>query len=173
MTDAEAWGETWRAHQDRYFQEHGIEVRVDATAAHPGEHIGPVRMRKVDSPAAARAEALRAANEEAARDPAQVLAALTRNNATFTERELDRYLPGPVKLAFGSLAQSTEMGALPTLRAATDPHVSGGQYLGPGGFLEMRGYPKVVASNRRSHDVDVQRRLWTVSEELTGVTFPV
>ena len=92
VTDTEAWGETWRAHQDRYFQEHGIELRVDATAAHPGEHIGPVRMRKVDSPAAARAEVLRTANEEACRDPAQVLAALTRNNATFTERELDRYL---------------------------------------------------------------------------------
>jgi len=92
VTDAEAWGETWRAHQDRYFQEHGIELRVDATAAHPGEHIGPVRMRKVDSPAVARAEALRTANEAAARDPEQVLAALTRNNATFTERELDRYL---------------------------------------------------------------------------------
>jgi len=92
VTDAEAWGETWRAHQDRYFQEHGIELRVDTTAAHPGEHIGPVRMRKVDSPAVARAEALRATNEAAARDPEQVLAALTRNNATFTERELDRYL---------------------------------------------------------------------------------
>ena len=92
VTDAEAWGETWRAHQDRYFAEHGIELRVDATAAHPGEHIGPVRMRKVDSPAVARAEALRTANEAAARDPDQVLAALTRNNATFTERELDRYL---------------------------------------------------------------------------------
>jgi Ti-type conjugative transfer relaxase TraA len=92
VTDAEAWGETWRAHQDRYFQEHGIALRVDATAAHPGEHIGPVRMRKVDSPAVARAEALRTANEAAARDPEQVLAALTRNNATFTERDLDRYL---------------------------------------------------------------------------------
>jgi len=92
VADGEAWGETWRAHQDRYFQEHGIGVRVDATAAHPGEHIGPVRMRKVDSLAAARAEVLRAANEQAARDPEQVLAALTRNNATFTERELDRYL---------------------------------------------------------------------------------
>ena len=92
VTDAEAWGETWRAHQDRYFQEHGIELRVDATAAHPGEHIGPVRMRKVDNPAVERAEALRTANEEAARDPEQVLTALTRNNATFTERELDRYL---------------------------------------------------------------------------------
>ena len=92
VTDAEAWGETWRAHQDRYFQEHGIELRVDATAAHPGEHIGPVRMRKVDSPAVERAETLRTANEAAVRDPEQVLAALTRNNATFTERELDRYL---------------------------------------------------------------------------------
>ena len=100
VTDAEAWGETWRAHQDRYFQEHGIAPQVDATAAHPGEHFGPVRMRKVDSPAVARAEALRTANEAACRDPLQVLAALTRNNATFTERELDRYLakhlgPGP------------------------------------------------------------------------------
>ena len=68
VTDAEAWGETWRAHQDRYFAEHGIELRVDATAAHPGEHISPVRMRKVDSPAVKRAEALRTTNEAAARD---------------------------------------------------------------------------------------------------------
>jgi Ti-type conjugative transfer relaxase TraA len=92
VTEAEAWGETWRVHQDRYFQEHGIELRVDATAPHPGEHIGPVRMRKVDSPAVERAEMLRAANEAAARDPEQVLTALTRNNATFTEQEVDRYL---------------------------------------------------------------------------------
>ncbi len=40
VTDAEAWGETWRAHQDRYFHKHGIALRVDATAAHPREHIG-------------------------------------------------------------------------------------------------------------------------------------
>ncbi|MBV8913720.1 MAG: MobA/MobL family protein, partial [Acetobacteraceae bacterium] len=92
VSEAEAWGELWRQHQDRYFAEHGLELRVDVTAAHPGEHIGPVRMRKVDSPAAARAEALRAANEAAARDPEQVLAALTRNNATFSERDLDHYL---------------------------------------------------------------------------------
>src|SRR5271165_7129596 len=92
VSEGEAWGELWRAHQDRYFQEHGLELRVDPTAAHPGEHIGPVRMRKVDSPAVARAEALRTANEHAAKDPEQVLAALTRNNATFTERDVDRYL---------------------------------------------------------------------------------
>ncbi|WP_370464782.1 SDR family NAD(P)-dependent oxidoreductase [Mycolicibacterium sp. P1-18] len=85
--------------------------------------------------------------------------------------ELDRHLPGPLKLAFRPLEQDTETGALPTLRAATDPAVAGGQYFGPGGFLEMRGNPKVVSSNRRSHDTSVQRRLWTVSEDLTGVTF--
>ena len=87
--------------------------------------------------------------------------------------ELDRYLPTVLQLAFRPISQNTEMGALPTLRAATDPDVSGGQYLGPGGFAEMGGHPKVVASNRRSHDVEVQRRLWAVSEDLTGVTFTV
>jgi hypothetical protein len=64
------------------------------------------------------------------------------------------------------------MGALPTLRAATDPGVRGGEYYGPDGFGGMRGYPKVVPSSDKSHDVEVQRRLWAVSEELTGVTFP-
>jgi hypothetical protein len=37
----------------------------------------------------------------------------------------------------------------------------------------MRGYPKIVASSKKSHDADRQRRLWAVSEELTGVTYPV
>ncbi len=87
--------------------------------------------------------------------------------------ELSRYLPNAIQLVFRPLDQSAEMGALPTLRAATDPHASGGDYYGPGGVAELRGYPKVVASSARSHDVDVARRLWSVSEELTGVTFPV
>jgi hypothetical protein len=65
------------------------------------------------------------------------------------------------------------MGALPTLRAATDPAARGGEYYGPDGFQEVRGYPKVVRSSSQSHDAELQRRLWTVSEELTGVTFPV
>ncbi|WP_319453389.1 MULTISPECIES: SDR family NAD(P)-dependent oxidoreductase [unclassified Mycobacterium] len=88
--------------------------------------------------------------------------------------ELGRNVPGFVQIAFSPLqVQGADMGALPTLRAATDPMAVGGQYYGPSGFLELGGYPEVVASNKRSHDVDVQRRLWTVSEELTGVTFPV
>ncbi|MCP9271283.1 SDR family NAD(P)-dependent oxidoreductase [Mycolicibacterium arenosum] len=86
--------------------------------------------------------------------------------------ELSRHLPGVVQLAFRTLEQSTEMGALPTLRAATDPNVAGGEYYGPGGFMEMNGYPTLVDSNRRSHDPQAARRLWDVSEELTGVSVP-
>ena len=95
----------------------------------------------------------------------------------FSSTELGRNLPGvlqPVVNAVGPLlGQSAAMGALPTLRAATDPGVLGGQYLGPDGLGEQRGYPKVVPSSEKSHDLATQRRLWTVSEELTGVTFPV
>ena len=91
--------------------------------------------------------------------------------------ELVRNSPAPLRAlnaVFGPLiAQSAAMGALPTLRAATDPAAVGGQYYGPGGFRELRGHPVVVASSARSHDVDVQRRLWTVSEDLTGVTYPI
>ena len=88
--------------------------------------------------------------------------------------ELSRNVPPLVQALFTPLElQGADMGALPTLRAATDPGVLGGQYFGPDGFAEMRGYPKVVASSGRSHDVDLQRRLWAVSEELTGVAYPV
>ena len=92
VADADAWGELWREHQDRYFREHGLTITVDALSTYPGQHIGPVRMRRVGSEAVERAVVLHQANEDAARDPAQVLATLTRNNATFTERELDRTL---------------------------------------------------------------------------------
>jgi hypothetical protein len=65
------------------------------------------------------------------------------------------------------------MGALPTLRAATDPGAQGGQYYGPDGIGEVQGSPKAVESSKQSHNEDLQRRLWMVSEELTGVTYPV
>lgn len=91
--------------------------------------------------------------------------------------ELVRNSPAVMRVGnalFGRfLAQSAEMGALPTLRAATDPTAAGGQYYGPDGFRELRGHPVVVESSKQSHDAELQRRLWTVSEELTGVTFRV
>jgi NAD(P)-dependent dehydrogenase (short-subunit alcohol dehydrogenase family) len=93
-----------------------------------------------------------------------------------SKTELVRNLPPLIAAAARLLEpvmQGADMGALPTLRAATDPGVIGGQYFGPDGFSEQRGYPKVVASSRVSHDTDAQRRLWTVSEELTSVVAPV
>jgi NAD(P)-dependent dehydrogenase (short-subunit alcohol dehydrogenase family) len=94
-----------------------------------------------------------------------------------SDTELMRNMPAPLVSAFERIAplvaQNPAMGALPTLRAATDPAALGGQYYGPGGFAQTRGYPKIVASSRKSHDVDRQRRLWAVSEELTGVVYPI
>lgn len=91
--------------------------------------------------------------------------------------ELARNAPAAIRIPFSWLAprltQKPEMGALPTLRAATDPDVVGGQYYGPGNRAQTRGYPKLVTSSPASHDAAVQRRLWTVSEELTGVKFPL
>jgi Ti-type conjugative transfer relaxase TraA len=92
VADGEVWGALWRDHQNQYFQAHGLDCRVDPIATHAGQHIGPVRMRRADTGIAERAELLRQANEAAARDPEQVLTTLTRHTATFTERDLDRYL---------------------------------------------------------------------------------
>ena len=63
------------------------------------------------------------------------------------------------------------MGALPTLRAATDPDVEGGDYFGPGGFGEQRGHPEKVDMSSRAKDDAVAARLWTMSVELTGVSY--
>jgi NAD(P)-dependent dehydrogenase (short-subunit alcohol dehydrogenase family) len=72
-------------------------------------------------------------------------------------------------LANRLFSQSAEMGALPTLYAATSPDVAGGDYIGPGGFAETWGYPKKVRSSARSHDREAAARLWSVSQDLTGV----
>ena len=88
--------------------------------------------------------------------------------------ELSRYTPAIVAFFYVRvMSQTAAMGALPTLRAATDPGVLGGQYYGPRGLFGARGYPELARSSRRSRDTALQRRLWAVSEELTGVTFPV
>jgi NAD(P)-dependent dehydrogenase (short-subunit alcohol dehydrogenase family) len=69
-----------------------------------------------------------------------------------------------------TIAQSDAMGALPTLYAATED-VPGGAYAGPSGPGEFRGHPTLVAPNGRARDEDDARRLWEVSEELTGVHY--
>jgi NAD(P)-dependent dehydrogenase (short-subunit alcohol dehydrogenase family) len=91
--------------------------------------------------------------------------------------ELVRNIPAvmrrPVSWLAPLISQPAAAGALPTLRAATDPSVLGGQYYGPDGLAGARGYPKLVMSSPESYDVTVQQRLWAVSEDLTGVRFPV
>ena len=90
---------------------------------------------------------------------------LVRNSPAIVRR--------PVTWLAPVITQSAAAGALPTLRAATDLSVLGGQYYGPDGFGQVRGYPRSVTSSPESYDLTVQQRLWAVSEELTGVRFPV
>jgi NAD(P)-dependent dehydrogenase (short-subunit alcohol dehydrogenase family) len=68
-------------------------------------------------------------------------------------------------------AQSADMGAEPTLYAATFPGLPGGTYVGPGGPGEQRGHPKVVTAAGKAYDEQAWRRLWEISEELTGVHY--
>lgn len=89
----------------------------------------------------------------------------------WTATNLIRHSSSNMRVVDRMFGQRPEMGALPTLYAATAPDVRGGEYFGPGGFRGMRGYPKKAESNEHSHDEGVARRLWTVSEDLTGVTY--
>jgi NAD(P)-dependent dehydrogenase (short-subunit alcohol dehydrogenase family) len=70
-----------------------------------------------------------------------------------------------------SFVQNSKMGALPTLYAAVAPDVQGNDYIGPGGFQEIAGYPRKVESTKRAKRDDVAENLWDVSEEMTGVHY--
>ncbi|AEH36499.1 oxidoreductase [Halopiger xanaduensis] len=87
------------------------------------------------------------------------------------EQSGDRLRMAAMRIMNTLFAQPAEMGALPTLYAATEPEAEGGAYYGPGGFMNMRGTPKRQASSDRSYNEETARRLWAVSEELTGVTY--
>lgn len=91
----------------------------------------------------------------------------------FSDTDLTRHLPAFARPLYPLVSQGPDKGALATLRAATDPTAQGGQYYGPSGFQELQGLPKLTRSSKQSYDQDLQGRLWSVSEELTGVTFPV
>jgi len=69
------------------------------------------------------------------------------------------------------MAQSAADGALPQLYGATAPDVQSGEFFGPGGFMEQRGAPKRVKAAKKAYDTESARRLWEVSEQLTGVTY--
>jgi NAD(P)-dependent dehydrogenase (short-subunit alcohol dehydrogenase family) len=88
----------------------------------------------------------------------------------WTGTDLQRH-SGPIRFLNFFFAQTPPMGALPTLRAAADPQTESGDYFGPRGLYEMRGYPKKVGTTPKAKNELDARRLWDISEELTGVSF--
>jgi len=69
------------------------------------------------------------------------------------------------------VTQNPNMGALPSVRAAVDPEVNGGEFFGPGGRKERKGFPVRVSSNGASYNVEDANKLWMVSEELTRIRY--
>ena len=82
------------------------------------------------------------------------------------------WMKAPTDLMTKILAQSAEMGALPTLFAATAPGLPGNSYVGPDGFMEQRGHPRLVDRSAAAKNPADAKRLWEVSETLTGVHYP-
>jgi NAD(P)-dependent dehydrogenase (short-subunit alcohol dehydrogenase family) len=113
----------------------------------------------------------------AARAQTIALAAHPGTARTDLTRHMSGMAQGALSPRLGLLnswwVQDGSMGALPTLRAATDAEAIGGTYYGPDGRFQLTGYPVVVTSSVRSHNRETQRRLWVESEQLTGVTYPV
>jgi NAD(P)-dependent dehydrogenase (short-subunit alcohol dehydrogenase family) len=97
--------------------------------------------------------------------------ARTHLSAAGPEMSGNRVMLKLTRLGDRVLGQSDEMGALPQLYAATMPDVRGGDYWGPDGPFEWRGYPERVARSKRATDAEAARRLWSLSEELTGVVY--
>ena len=95
---------------------------------------------------------------------------ITEAHPGWTATELQRH-SGLFSFLNNFLAMPIEQGTLPTLRAATDQRVASGDYFGPDKFKEWRGYPIKVQSNKLSHDKEIAKKLWNVSEDLTGVKY--
>jgi NAD(P)-dependent dehydrogenase (short-subunit alcohol dehydrogenase family) len=107
---------------------------------------------------------------EAAGSPLRSVAAHPGYAATGLQSHTESIQDQIMGLGNHVFAQSAAMGALPTLFAATQD-LPGGSYVGPDGLFEQRGHPHLVSMSGAARDEDAARRLWEVSEELTGVTF--
>jgi hypothetical protein len=95
---------------------------------------------------------------------------VTISHPGWTKTELDRH-SGLAKFIGNIVAQTVQMGTLPTLRAATDINAKSGDYFGPSRLMEMRGYPHLVKSNKLSKNMVNAKKLWSLSQEMTGVDY--
>ncbi len=91
----------------------------------------------------------------------------------YTSTNLTRTGGFAVHRISGFIGQPAHAGAWPSLRAATDPTLSGGEYLGPSGFRQLRGRPRPVGMTRLARDPALAADLWSASEQASGLTFSV
>ena len=82
-----------------------------------------------------------------------------------------KWLMKVLKPLFLFMTQPAAMGALPELRAATDPNAKGSEYYGPNGKREIKGYPILVESTKEAQNIEAARKLWEISEKLTSVVY--
>jgi len=97
---------------------------------------------------------------------------VTASHPGWTATDLQRH-SGMFEFLNKFFAMPAEQGALPTLRAAIDTEAQSGDYFGPNGFQEWRGFPVKVESNKLSHNMEIAGKLWEVSEELTGIKLKI
>jgi NAD(P)-dependent dehydrogenase (short-subunit alcohol dehydrogenase family) len=95
------------------------------------------------------------------------------SNTNLVSRGSGRETGWLLRQAMKLVLQSAEMGALPTLFAATNPDLRGGEFIGPDGRGNHRGYPIITGEESKIFKQDVSTRLWEFSEKVTGVKFPV
>lgn len=95
----------------------------------------------------------------------------THLQAVGPEMKNQLFMKRGTDIANSLFAQSAKQGALPIVCAATFPGLPSGSYLGPDGFLEMRGYPKLTRASSAAYDQELAEKLWEISSELTGVAW--
>jgi NAD(P)-dependent dehydrogenase (short-subunit alcohol dehydrogenase family) len=88
-----------------------------------------------------------------------------------SKTNLDQYFSSLIRPLGSLFLQPAEMGALPVLYAALDKVIQGGEFIGPDGFQEMRGYPRRVYADQYSNNIEVAKRLWSESEKMTNVFY--
>lgn len=112
-------------------------------------------------------------NAKLAEAQAQTIAVAAHPGGARTE--LNRHMPlvfrGPSWGLARPMTHPAEIGALSIARAAADPGLGGGSYVGPGGWREFTGYPVLLRPSERAHDRDRQHRLWQESQRLTGIAY--
>lgn len=102
---------------------------------------------------------------------AQVNSIATAAHPGYTATNLQKDAGFMMKVMNVLIAQKVDMGALPILRAATEPNLKGAEYFGPTKMNEIKGYPELVRSSDTSYDKNLAKKLWEVSEKLTNHTY--